>query len=347
MADPTNDTDFFWQSKYNSTTVGTKIVDMVDGTDALANHGRQLISFQHVPSQREVYFKAFIVAYNESYNCDWSTEPVFGRTDPIYLFKGNQRQISLSFKVPASSEGEAYENLGRVQKLAQFLYPAYHAVAGTLSTTNVHANTIGQSPLVRLKVMNLLAVNQAQAASMPPPSEQQLYDGYMSTSEAEGGQLGAILSMQVNHNLQEVGVLEKGPNTILPKLMDITITFAVIHEDTIGWRMKEKIGEEGMLPTDTSFPYGATLKSDDQDPDSEGKYFNERIAEIQKDEQKRNLAQATLDNSIARYTSLGGKRRLKRDYQKFNEGKLSTYETERLVAYAGTDEGGDEIYDLT
>ena len=60
MADPKNDTDFFWQSKYNSTVVDNKVVQMVDGSDALANHGRQVISFQHVPSGQEVFFKAFI-----------------------------------------------------------------------------------------------------------------------------------------------------------------------------------------------------------------------------------------------------------------------------------------------
>ena len=349
MADPKNDTDFFWQSKYNSTVVDNKVVQMVDGSDALANHGRQVISFQHVPSGQEVFFKAFITSFNESYNCDWAVEPVFGRTDPIYLFKGNQRQISLNFQVPAASEGEAYENLGRVQKLIQFLYPAYHGVAGTLKNTleAVAANTIAQSPLIKLKVMNLLASfdhfpgysEGVHAAS----SEQDLYDGYTSDAAATYGALGAIQSLQVNHNLAEKGSLEKAPNTVLPKSIDITITFAVIHQKTIGWEFNNK-GD--MVPTSTAFPYGVYLKSDAETPDDEGKYFNERIAEIQKTEENRQLAQAVIDNAKARYMGMGGEGRLKRDLKKLGKGKSSEYETERLMAYAGTEGGWDEVVDI-
>ena len=92
------------------------------GSDALANGRGQLISFMHVPSQTKIYFKAFITNYNETYNSDWTSEVVYGRADPIYLFKQTQRKIALSFKVPAASEGEAFDNLGRVQKLIQEVY---------------------------------------------------------------------------------------------------------------------------------------------------------------------------------------------------------------------------------
>ena len=130
MADWQNWTDLFRSGKYGKTTTGVKGTGMpvieVDPSDPYASsHGRGMqLSFFHVPSQKAVYFKAFIVAYNETFNSDWASETVYGRTDPIYMFKGTQRQISLNFKVPAFSEGEAYENLGRVQKLTQYLYPS-------------------------------------------------------------------------------------------------------------------------------------------------------------------------------------------------------------------------------
>jgi hypothetical protein len=41
---------------------------MVDGSDSLANLRHLTISFYHVPSKRSVSFKAFITAFNESYN---------------------------------------------------------------------------------------------------------------------------------------------------------------------------------------------------------------------------------------------------------------------------------------
>ena len=78
-----------------------------DGTQMLANKGL-VLSFQHVPSQTSVYFKAFITAFNETYTSDWSAESVYGRADPIYLFKQTQRKITLAFKIPAGTESEAY-----------------------------------------------------------------------------------------------------------------------------------------------------------------------------------------------------------------------------------------------
>ena len=42
----------------------------IDGTDALANTKKQIITFYHVNSDHFVAFKAFITAYNETYNSD-------------------------------------------------------------------------------------------------------------------------------------------------------------------------------------------------------------------------------------------------------------------------------------
>ena len=121
----------------------------LDASDGYANNG-MVIGFHHTPSGKNVYFKAFITSFNESYNSDWSTEVVYGRADPIAMFKNTTRNITLAFKIPAASISEAYENLANVGILAQFLYPFYTGI-GT------DATTIAQSPLVRMKVMNLLA----------------------------------------------------------------------------------------------------------------------------------------------------------------------------------------------
>ena len=126
MADWKNWTDQFRGSRYHKTTTGVKpggmpVIEVDPSNPYGSSDGRGMsISFYHVPSQHSVYFKAFITSYNETFNSDWASETVYGRTDPIYMFKNTQRQISLAFKVPAFSEGEAYENLGRIQKLTQY-----------------------------------------------------------------------------------------------------------------------------------------------------------------------------------------------------------------------------------
>jgi len=219
-----------------------------DGSDALANRGFA-ISFQHLPSGKSVYFKAFITQFNESYTPDWTPETVYGRADPIYFFKNTTRSISLGFKIPAASEGEAYENLARVQELVQFLYPSYIDVQ--------NANTISQAPLVRLKVMNLLRKSTTidpVDAGVTLGSVSETFKAYTSTNDSSKGLLGVISNLAITHNLENEthGVFEKAENTILPKLIDITMDFKPIHEHPVGWD-----AESGEFAESTAFPYGA------------------------------------------------------------------------------------------
>jgi len=231
------------------------LTTFADGSDALANKGFT-IAFRHMISEKEIFFKAFITNFNETYNSDWASEQVYGRVDGIHMFRSTSRSIALAFKVPASSLGEAYENLGRVQQLVQFLYPAY---------TNVNnASTIGQSPLVRIKIMNLLQRNSVSAES-PQTFSKTLYDSYKSSGGSENGVLGFISSLVVNHNVEseDGGIFEKtieqgdqkSGATVLPKMIDINISFTPIHDTPLGW-FNSLDGVDFATP---SFPYNAVL----------------------------------------------------------------------------------------
>jgi len=226
----------------------------VDFTDVYANNGFN-ISFFHLPTGKSVYFKAFITAFNDTYSPDWAAETVYGRADPIYTFKNTSRRISLAFKVPASSAGEAYDNLARVQTLVQFLYPSYTDINS--------ATTISQSPLVRLKVMNL--AQKAAATATSTDSAASIYTSYASSSDSESGLLGVLNNVTVNHNLEnpDAGVIEREGGTILPKLIEINLDFSPIHEHTVGWEHSGSVSTFG----DAGFPYSA-LRLEDIDEEA-------------------------------------------------------------------------------
>lgn len=233
----------FNYAKYNSEGI------MQDPSDAYANSGF-VISFYHLISNTTLKFKAYITNFNESYNSDFAAEPVFGRADPIYAFRSTTRQIALTFKVPASSTGEAYENLAKAQKLVQFLYPAY------VDETN--ALSIAQTPLTRLKIMNLVGNMAGESLPDAGQSFSTIYSSYGPSSEAEKGLLGAIQNVTVMHNVEndEIGVFEIANGTILPKMIEIQLNFAPIHEHSIGWK------EDGTF-TEPAFPYAASLEGFD------------------------------------------------------------------------------------
>ena len=226
-----------------------------DGSDAMANKGF-VIGFHHVPSGKEVYLKAFMTAYNETFSPDWAEEKVYGRADPIYLFKQTTRVITVGIKLPAASAGEAFENLTKIELLTQFLYPTYVDVQ--------NAQTIAQSPLIRLQVMNL-AANQNNVANLAwrqiaskglgieLAQGQEFGSLAASGADASSGLLGVLRNLSIVHNLEGTdGVIEYAGGGVLPKLIDINFDFAVIHEHALGWN------EMGHFSTD-AFPYGLSV----------------------------------------------------------------------------------------
>jgi len=125
-----------------------------DGSDVLKNRG-YVVVITHVPSGKSITFKAFLNAYTETFSPDWVSEVVYGRADPIYQYKNTIRNLTVGLKIPAFSKQEAFENLAKVQRLTQFLYPNY--------TDAGSATTIAQSPLLRLGIMNIANAQRSAA----------------------------------------------------------------------------------------------------------------------------------------------------------------------------------------
>lgn len=253
-SDSSDDTNFFSNRKYGRDK-GIVQDTLVDTSDAYANYGQFVISFQHIGSGRTVYFKSFVTEYNESYSCTWTPTNVYGRTDPIQSYGGTSRSVTLSFDVPASSVGEAYENLGRVSKLVQMLYPSYAA------NEEASGRIIGQAPLIRVKMMNLITKERFEHdPEKPNPSDKPnvILDEYRTSPMPENGVLSAISSLSYRSDLANMTMFEKGPNTVLPQSVSVSINFAVIHENTIGW--DATTGE----PLDETHPHKVRLtKGDD------------------------------------------------------------------------------------
>ena len=61
------------------------------------------ISFENArietSKQNLVYFHGFITAFKDVFKPEWNEESVFGRTEPIGIYKGISRRISFSFVV--------------------------------------------------------------------------------------------------------------------------------------------------------------------------------------------------------------------------------------------------------
>jgi len=364
---PKNKANHFYNQQFNQGKFDPpskrkkRNVSFADGSDALANIKKQYVSFLHVPSDSSVFFKAFITSFNETYTSTWKSDQVFGRADQIHSFVQTGRNINLSLMVPAASESEAFENLGRVQKLVQFLYPNYEYLQ--------EAQTISQGPLVRLKVMNLLQdmANAGQAANAKSDtSKAQFFSQYSSRGIEPGlGQLGLITSLTVNHNIgqRDAGVFDKinqtapadvipgttagsapVPNTILPKNIEIVISFTPIHEHPLGWNSRDRFSagaDAGARQSGELFPYGVITSAPAKDAESAEMSRSE--AEDLENQNKINENQR--QNADARYGEggrggfFGSGAKAERDRNRLKAGKIkNTAKAEYLEnALAGYD----------
>ena len=236
----------------------------VRATDAMANRG-QVITFYHVNSGQNMAFKAFLTTYTDTFRPEWTSEAVFGRADPIYMYKNTVRSITIAFKVPAATQGEAWENLQKVQKLTTFLYPNYSGVGGSGRTAP--AQTISGAPLVRMGLMNIIRTT-TPGNGEPAPGK----GGLVVPNTPATGLLGVIQNVTINHNLDNGsstgGGFEQSADTdttdedtsadstsILPKFIEGNLDFAVIHETHLGWF------DDGTFSND-SFPYNTLSEVD-------------------------------------------------------------------------------------
>jgi len=330
---------------------------LVDGSDALANKKELLISFYHESSGRSVYFKAFITAFTETYNSNFTPHEAFGRTDPIYQYKNTTRKMSLTFEVPAASEGEAYENLGRVSALEQMLYANYSEIGS--------ATTISQAPLVRMKVMNLAQKGTKASATVealksvgPIQPRVVLYESYKTDSSPSSGLLGIIDNLSVNHNINgDDGVFHKMrpirndegqvigqepvPNTILPKNIELSLAFSPIHETTLGWNKYD-------TQINNLFPYGVV--TDDIAPDftrlldEDYSAYNEQVAKEKAQQEAREQLQQNIDNATARYNGMLGSMRMRADERRAGRGNERALGNLGYGAIGGV-EGAGETFD--
>jgi len=291
--------ELFSPARYKVNEIGGKEFFFADGSDAMGNR-RFIVVFTHVPSGEVIKFKAFITAFNDTYAQDWGGEQVYGRADPLYNFKQTTRKISIGFKMPAASEGEAYENLTKAQRLSQFMYPNYTPLGDS------GARTISQGPLLRMKVMNLLQTT-ANTHRVEAQAEKALYESY---GEGDLGMLGFCSDVTFNFNLEgEHGVFQKGNGTILPKLIEVSIGgFSPIHEHHLGWGNDRKFSKgEGEL-----FPYGAQH--------TPAPVRGESYSALQKAKDEKARAEAAIANAQARYAGMFGEARQKRDAKRFDPG---------------------------
>jgi len=223
------------------------------------------LAWQHVPTGREVEFKAFLEQISDAFTTNWQTESVYGRMDEIATYQNTVRTIAVLWHIPAASLHEAIINMQNVQHLMQFLYPVYD-----------NDGIIAAPPLMRLRFGNII---------------RNAHDG--------GGLLGHVNGFTVDPD-PEAGwfTLANGPMTgapeLYPKAIRLNCDFTILHEHDLGYK-KTKNGymfrggkHDEAKPTGIDFPWsaGAGNPNIEGQPKTPNSYLEEGIKPGEEDKIK-------------------------------------------------------------
>jgi hypothetical protein len=253
-----------------------------DASSDLANNRLQYIEFYHLPSDLSVQFKAFLTAFSDQYESEWTDDDAFGRMDPVSTFKRTKRTITLGWDVPSASLEEAIENLRRSSLLLSMQYPDFE------ETSNNNVSTIKTGPLFRLRFMNLI-----QNASSP------------GLSAKDGGLLGKMAGLTYEPDLEQgffdpieitqiptlelllatederIAITKKGEGfenridgQLFPQTIKFQCQYTVQHDHALGWKnQKARSGAFAKFPYARPIvPREPTVKKVNQNPND----FSER-----------------------------------------------------------------------
>ena len=89
-------------------------------------HGMPLY-FKDLRDNRVLVFRAYISGLNESYSPSWESETYIGRSEPVYTYTGNEREVGFSLKLVSQTKDEldiiyVFLVLTNIKKISKNIY---------------------------------------------------------------------------------------------------------------------------------------------------------------------------------------------------------------------------------
>ena len=214
----------------------------------------------HIKNPPVIQFMAYITSLSDRFDADYNRERPFGRTNPFYIWQGNQRSISVSVDLPSSGISKALDNLNNLSWLLASLYPSYK------NTSN--ANSVAASPMHRVRYGNLIcsSTNNGQGLLCNIPGVDVTHSvehGFIHVNPKNLGSSFANVAGQVLSAAKFENHISENKHFIIPKLISISFSLNVVQDHPLGWDFYT--GEFRGGAAAPSFPYDFGLVRDTTD----------------------------------------------------------------------------------
>ena len=172
----------------------------------------------HYPNPPVIQFLAFLTSIEDRYNVKYGSEQPYGRTNPYYIWEGNDRSISVGLDIPSSGITAGLENINNLSWLLSSLYPAYKD-----STT---ATSVASTPLFRVRYANLIvsSTNSGQGLLCTINDisvSHQMDEGFILVNPKNVGSSFANAAARVLSAAKFENTAPEGKKILIPKLMKI------------------------------------------------------------------------------------------------------------------------------
>lgn len=124
--------------------------------------------FHDIRTNEIIAFHAFLASLSDDYTANYEQSEGFGRVEPVKIYKNTTRKIGMSFHVAATSPADFNDMWVKINKLTTMVYPQYTEgrwlTDGTRKFVQPFSQMIGASPMVRIRLGNLLRSNYSRFA---------------------------------------------------------------------------------------------------------------------------------------------------------------------------------------
>ena len=178
----------------NKLDVSEKPLDGIDENRDLIQ-----LEFQVITPEKTYYlaFRAFLETFDDSFNASWNSSKYLGRADSFYTYNGFERSINIGFKIAAQSKEEMKPLYKKAATLASVTAPSY-GTGGRFMRGSIAKVTVGD-----------YIYEQPGIIESVQYTWQKDYPWEISFQNPEG---------------------EGGKDQILPHVLDVSISFKVIHD---------------------------------------------------------------------------------------------------------------------
>ena len=219
----------------------------------------------HIKNPPVIQFIAYIEALTDKITSIATSEQPYGRPDPYYMWRSNERTIIVKFSIPSSSVATALDNLNNLSWFLAALYPTYK--------DSQTATSIAASPIFRVRFSNLICSSTKDGQGLLGVIQgvdvtHDVKEGFIGINPSNMGSVQGNVASQLIKDAGFDNSINEGKKLLVPKLMSIDFSLNVVHDHALGWDAATGNWRGGFAGP--RFPYDFGLVRDTQDTPSAG-----------------------------------------------------------------------------